>query len=131
MIPDDAVLPPAELLRSSIPEAVAAPVAVLLIEGVRQALDTGEGVALEYRIERSRGLRDVESRIVKSGEDEVVIIVRDITERKESEAELERLQTELRTRLRELQASRARVVEAGGPPRGPAPPGPPHPGPHP
>src|SRR3989440_308667 len=113
MIPDDAVLPPAELLRSSIPEAVAAPVAVLLIEGVRQALDTGEVVALEYRIERSRGVRDVESRIVRSGPDEVVIIVRDITERKQAEAELERLQAELRDRLADLHAWRARIVEAG------------------
>jgi PAS domain S-box-containing protein len=112
-IPEDLVLAPEELGRSSIPEAVPAPVAEILMNGVRRALDTGEVVTVEYQIERSRGLRDVESRIVRSGADEVVIIVRDITERKQSEVELERLQTELRDRLVELQASRARIVEAG------------------
>ena len=112
-IREDLVLPPNELVRSSIPEAVPAPIAEILMDGVRRALDTGDVVAVEYRIERSRGLRDVESRIVRSGPDEVVIIVRDITERKQAEAELERLQAELRDRLAELDASRARIVEAG------------------
>jgi len=112
-IPEDLVLPPEELNRSSIPEVLPAPVAEILMDGVRRALETGTIVTVEYRIQRSRGLRDVESRIVRSGEDEVVIIVRDITERKQAEAELDRLQSELRTRLAELQASRARIVEAG------------------
>src|SRR5207248_4222140 len=113
-IPEDLVLPPEELNRSSISEVLPAPVAEILMDGVRRALETGTIVTVEYRIQRSRGLRDVESRIVRSGEDEVVIIVRDITERKQAEAELDRLQTELRSRLAELQASRARIVEAGG-----------------
>ena len=104
---------PEELNDSSIPEVLPAPVAEILMDGVRRALETGTIVTVEYRIQRSRGLRDVESRIVRSGEDEVVIIVRDITERKQAEAELDRLQTELRSRLAELQASRARIVEAG------------------
>jgi PAS domain S-box-containing protein len=112
-IREDLVLPPDELLGSSIPGAVPAPIAEILMDGVRRALDTGDVVTVEYRIRRRRGLRDVESRIVMSGPEEVVIIVRDITERKQAEAELERLQTELRDRLMELQASRARIVEAG------------------
>ena len=112
-IPEDLVLPPEELNRSSIPEVLPGPIAEILMDGVRRALETGTIVTVEYRIQRSRGLRDVESRIVRSGEDEVVIIVRDITERKQAEAELDRLQSELRTRLAELQASRARIVEAG------------------
>src|SRR5207237_969932 len=111
--PGDLVPPPAELRRSSIPQAVPSAVAEVLMDGVRRALESGDVVTVEYRIQRSRGLRDVESRIVRSGEDEVVIIVRDITERKQAEAELDRLQTELRSRLAELQASRARIVAAG------------------
>ncbi|HEX6702601.1 MAG TPA: histidine kinase [Gaiellaceae bacterium] len=112
-IPEDLVLPPDDLLRSSIPEAVQGHVAAILMDGIRRALASGDVVTVEYGIQRRRGLRDVESRIVRSGEDEVVIIVRDITERKQAEAELERLQGELRDRLVELQASRARIVEAG------------------
>jgi PAS domain S-box-containing protein len=112
-IPEDLVLEPPELLRSSIPEAVPAPIARILMGGIRTALETEEVVTVEYRIDRKRGLRDVESRIMRSGPEEVVIIVRDITERKQAEAELERLQSELHERLHELQASRARIVEAG------------------
>src|SRR5207237_9247159 len=57
-IREDLVLPPDELVRSSIPEAVPAPIAEILMEGVRRALDTGDVVAAEYRNERSRAPPD-------------------------------------------------------------------------
>jgi PAS domain S-box-containing protein len=81
-------------------------VADLIIETTVRALDTGETQTIEYRIERPIGLRDSEARVVRSGEDEVVIIVRDITERKQAEAELERLHGELEARLDDLQRER-------------------------
>ncbi len=50
--------------------------------------------------------------MVPCGEDEVLAIVRNVTDRKRSEAEVRELQVALQARLVELQASRARIVEA-------------------
>jgi len=105
-VPEDLVAPPDLLVGDSIPNALPKEIADILMAGIEQALETGEVVSVEYRIHRTRGLRDTESRIVKSGEDEVVIIVRDITDRKAAEAELERLGGELAARLDELQHER-------------------------
>jgi PAS domain S-box-containing protein len=105
-VPEDLVAPPEQIVGWSIRRALPEEVADVLMDGIERALDTGAVVAVEYRVERSRGVRDVESRIVTSGEDEVVIIVRDITERKAAEAELERLGAELEARLDELQRER-------------------------
>ncbi|HAX76648.1 MAG TPA: hypothetical protein DCY88_12600 [Cyanobacteria bacterium UBA11372] len=55
---------------------------------VEQALKTGKIQLFEYELSKNGIERDYEARIVKSGEDEVLAIVRDITERKQAEAAL-------------------------------------------
>ncbi len=56
---------------------------------IGQTLDSGEIQEFEYQmITPKRGLRDYEARMVPSGKDEVVTVVRDITERKKLETNL-------------------------------------------
>ena len=56
---------------------------------IRQTLDSGEMQEFEYQmITPKRGLRDYEARMVASGKDEVIAVVRDITERKKLETNL-------------------------------------------
>ena len=55
---------------------------------VEQALKTGQIQLFEYWLLKNGIQQDYEARIVKSGEDEVLAIVRDITERKQAEAAL-------------------------------------------
>ena len=56
---------------------------------IRQTLDSGELQEFEYQmITLKRGLRDYEARMVPSGKDEVITVVRDITDRKRAEDEL-------------------------------------------
>jgi PAS domain S-box-containing protein len=105
-VPEDLVRPPDEIVGERIQNVLPKEVSDVLMDGIARALETGEVVPVEYRVQRTRGLRDTESRIVESGEDEVVIIVRDITDRKAAEAELERLGGELAARLDELQRER-------------------------
>ena len=59
---------------------------------IRRTLETGESQVYEYDFKTSEGKHYEEARIVISGEDEVLIIVRDITERKRTEAALARQQ---------------------------------------
>ena len=64
------------------------------MDGIRRALDTGEPVTIEYTVEDTEGLQHLEERIVRSGSDEAVGIVRDVTERKRQERQLEALVAE-------------------------------------
>jgi PAS domain S-box-containing protein len=96
--PADLVVPPEELLGSKAHDILPADVADSLVSGVRHAITTGEVASGEYPLELGGVRRHFEARIVKDGA-EAVIIVRDISVRKNQEAELRR--------------SRARIVEAG------------------
>jgi PAS domain S-box-containing protein len=60
-----------------------------LLECFRVAVETGERQTYEHDQEKPDGIHNYEARIVKSGADEVVCIVRDITERERFTAALE------------------------------------------
>jgi signal transduction histidine kinase len=70
-----------------------------VLEAGRAAVDRGTPQMIEYQLDFSGELRHYEARFAASGEDEFLMIVREITERKRQQAELE--------------ASRARIVAAG------------------
>ena len=61
---------------------------------------------VEYSLELASGTRYFETRVAPIGEDEVVLIVRDITERTERELQVRRLRTQLEVRLEELNRER-------------------------
>ena len=89
--PRDLLAPPDSIVGSSVRENAPPELAERFMAGLEAALDTGEVQTLEYTIKRPfRGVRDAETRIVRSGEDEVVVIVRDVTERKRQQEVLER-----------------------------------------
>lgn len=71
-------------LSDLFPPAIAQP----LVECVEQAIETGDIQVLEYRLNVDEQPRDYEARIALSEEDEVMAIVRDITERKRAETEI-------------------------------------------
>lgn len=71
----------------------------LTFDAIHQALSTGEMQLAEYSLETPRGLGRFEMRMVPSAGDEVLCIVRDITQRHEAEKERERLITELQEAL--------------------------------
>lgn len=76
-------------LRQWVPVAVAASI----LAAIARALDTGALQTLEYQVPKTwephlGELRDYEARLVVCGEDEVLAIERDITDRKRSEAAL-------------------------------------------
>jgi PAS domain S-box-containing protein len=67
---------------------------------IEATLSTGTLHTFEYQLEiPGRGWRDYEARMVPSGADEVVSIVRDITDRKQSEVQIQQLNAELEERV--------------------------------
>src|SRR5260221_2129997 len=63
---------------------------------IERAIDTGAVTPFEYVLPAERGARQFEARIVRSGPDEVVATIRDISERKRAESHRERLEQQLR-----------------------------------
>ena len=74
-------------LHDTIPQAVAD----FLLGRIRKALDTGMMQVVEFQLPTRTGPVEREGRIVAIGPDEVLVIVRDITEKRQTEATLSRL----------------------------------------
>ena len=89
---------PDEIVGRTVYERLPGDVAERIMRCTQEALEHGSVQTLEYDLEIGGELRSYEGRLVVSGDDEVVVIVRNITERKRQDAE--------------LRASRARLVEA-------------------
>ena len=82
------LMPPSEFLGKKLYDVLPQEVAVPTMHCVEQALETGKIQIFEYQLLIDTNLYDYEARIVVSAEDEVMAIVRDITERKQVETEI-------------------------------------------
>jgi PAS domain S-box-containing protein len=93
----DTLLPPDRIIGSNLTAAsIPDEVRVGLTSAIERALDSGTVVPMEYALTVDGSTRQFEARIVRSGSDEVVATVRDITGRKSAEAHRERLEQQLR-----------------------------------
>jgi PAS domain S-box-containing protein len=87
--PDALAMPPERILGSNIRDHLPAEEAASRLEAIRRVIATGRSETIETRrVERSGRLSDREIRMVKSGDDEVLSINRDITDRKRAEREV-------------------------------------------
>jgi PAS domain S-box-containing protein len=92
--------PPSVVIGSTVGDLLPTEIAEQLMSCVRAALRSGRLATVEYRLRTHLGEeRDFEVRIAPASEDEVVAIVRDVTD--------------LHDATRELKESRARLVAAG------------------
>ena len=89
---EDLAVPPEQLIGAKAHDILPVDVADHLVGGVRRAIDTGELTTGEYTLELDGVPRDFEARIVKAG-DEAVLIAREFTERNRAQAD-ERLHAE-------------------------------------
>ncbi|WP_179075483.1 PAS domain S-box protein [Nostoc sp. C057] len=80
-----------EIVGKRVQELLPSDVAAISLEAIAKTLDSGTLQTCEYQLATPLGVRDYEARLVVSGEDEVLAIVRDITERKKAEVSLQNL----------------------------------------
>ncbi len=83
--------PPEVFLGKKAHDVLPAHLADLLLKRIQHVLSTKESLQFEYVLPVSTGTREFESRLVPVGEDEALSIVRDVTERKLAEKELQAL----------------------------------------
>lgn len=82
------LLPPNEFLSKNIYEVMPQEVAELIMNCIKQALATKDVQICEYQLVANQNIFYCEARIAMSAKNEVIAIVRDITERKQAEAEI-------------------------------------------
>lgn len=95
-------LPTGGFLGKAVHEVMPPHVADQMKAKIADTLETGAVNIFEYQIQKEDRLDYQEARIVLSWEDEVLAIVRDITERKRAEQEREALIEELRNALAQV-----------------------------
>jgi PAS domain S-box-containing protein len=78
-----------KFLGKSLSEILPPELAHLSMHCLEQALQTGKLQIFESQLELNKQLHDYEARLVVSAEDEVMAIVRDITERKRAESDIQ------------------------------------------
>ncbi|MGB8657169.1 MAG: PAS domain S-box protein [Candidatus Zixiibacteriota bacterium] len=88
--------PPNEFAGKSVYQ-ITPEIAEQFMPGVKKALETNEIEILEYQIDLQGDIRYHEARVVASGKDEVLSIVRDITERNRAAEEVSRQKAILQT----------------------------------
>jgi PAS domain S-box-containing protein len=81
-------IPPAEMIGRKVYDVLPAEVAQARMDYVERTLQTGTVQVYEYQLANREEVRDYEARLVVSGKDEVLAIIRDITDRKRTEAQL-------------------------------------------
>ncbi|MBE9140550.1 diguanylate cyclase [Nodosilinea sp. LEGE 07088] len=79
---------PKDQIGKAIGEVLPPQMAAERMHYIRLALQTGQTQVYEYKFQLPTGVRYEEARIVPSGSNQVLAIVRDITERKRAEAEI-------------------------------------------
>jgi PAS domain S-box-containing protein len=84
-------IPRHEIVGKTLQELLPPDVALKSQEAIAKALDSKTLQTCEYQLPTPLGIRNYEARLVVSGQDEVVAIVRDITERKQTEVTLRNL----------------------------------------
>ena len=80
--------PPDEFLGKMVYEVMPPKIAQQIMGHFQRALQTGETQTFEYQLFQNGQQRDYEARLVVNREDEVLAMVRDVTERKLLEAQL-------------------------------------------
>jgi len=90
---DQLFVDPGEFLGKRVDEVLPREAAELYLHNIRQTLNTHQMQVFEYQLNFADAPRHYESRMVVSGEREVLTIVRDISKRKLAERERENLQS--------------------------------------
>ena len=110
------VVPPSEFIGKEVSEVLPPEVASQALHQIGRAMETGAVQSFEYELAVAGEPHFYEARIVVSGEDEVLAIVRDVTERKRMEETLRQSEQGFRLLAENAQDAifRYRLTEPGG-----------------
>ncbi len=97
----DLYLPTENFLGKRVQEIVPPNIADKFQEAISQVLETDSLIAIEYSLSVPSGEKSFEARLQSTIGDNIIVIIRDITERKQAEIELQNAKDELEIRVEE------------------------------
>lgn len=77
--------PPSEFIGKDLFEYLPKDVAIITEENIKKLKQTNEVQTYEYQIEKENNIESFEAKVVKMGEDKILSVIRDITNRKRTE----------------------------------------------
>ena len=100
--PEDLLMPSEELLGQRMQDILPPDVASLFVQALNQLEFGADQLVLEYQLSLERGEQHFEARMLPLGTDQIVVVVRNVTDRHEVDAAREhnRLETERLARLK-------------------------------
>lgn len=93
-----------EFIGKNLADVLPPDVAELSQQAVLETLRSGQMQRIEYHLDRNNKSRDFEARLAVSGPDEVLAVVRDITERKKSEERLTQAEERYRRLVEQVES---------------------------
>ena len=90
-LPPDEIVVGRNIRETGLPE----PVSAIHLENLERALRTGVVQTFEYSLEVPRGLRDFEGRVIACNRNEALFVIRDVTDSKQTIADMQKLEVEL------------------------------------
>jgi len=87
----DLYAPPEQFMGKSISDIFPPELAQQVLAQLKQTINSGDSKLIEYQLLQNNQAYYFEARFVKSGDDEILAIIRDITHKKQTEQELEYL----------------------------------------
>ena len=110
---DNLYVPPEAFTGRRMAEVLPPAAAALVMEALARVRRTGALTTLEYSLPLESGERDFEARFLPFGDDQVISVIRDVTDRKEAERALQRSEEHFR-RLIENSSDVASILDARG-----------------
>ncbi len=94
---DEFLVPPSEFLGKNVTDILPPDVAETTKNYIRKVLDTGETQVYDYKLFRNGVYSYFDARMAKSSNDEILVIVRNITERRKAEIEIRQREEKYRS----------------------------------
>jgi transcriptional regulator with GAF, ATPase, and Fis domain len=82
--------PPSEFLGKKQSDVLPPELAAAFLRHFSDVLQTDQPVLMEYKLQMSHGLRTLEASMVRCNGDKILVVIRDITERREAEESLKK-----------------------------------------